>query len=73
MGEYGAGDVDPGERRVRIEVNVGQGCGSREVSLEDVDYSGNNLNRFVVVLEVEGFNVVNGVDEDEGESMGKVG
>ena len=41
--------------------------------MESVDHSCNNLYSFMMVLEVEGFYVVDGVDENEGESVGKLG
>ena len=41
--------------------------------MEDVNHSSNDLNGFVVIFKMEGFNVVNGVDEDEGEPVSKVG
>ena len=74
MGECGMRDVDPGEWPVRVEVNVGQRRrGSGKIGLKYVDHSCNNLDSFMMVLEVEGFYVVDGVDENEGESVGKVG
>ena len=70
VGDRGSRDTEPGELRVRIEVG---GWGSREVGLKNVNHSGDDLNGFVVVFKMEGFNVVNGVDEDEGEPVSKVG
>ena len=70
VGNGGSRDAEPGELRVRIEVG---GWGSREVGLEYVNHSGNDLNSFVVVFKMEGFDVVDGVDKDEGEPVSKVG
>ena len=41
--------------------------------MEDVNHSGNNLNGFVMVYKMEGFDVVDGVDKYEGEPVSKVG
>ena len=70
VGNGGSRDAEPGELRVRIEVG---GWGSREVGLEYVNHSGNDLNSFVVVFKMEGFDEVDGVDKDKGEPVGKVG
>ena len=73
MCECGAGDGGPSGWGVRIGINASRRKGgSGEVGLENVNHSGDNLNGFMVILEVERFYVVDGIDENEGEPVGKV-